>query len=111
MYEAALLHHRQDIGQGVGRAAGGDIPNHHVSSDGRANAFAGTTNLLDDVRLCDDTSHRPMGITDDDKADMCVREQFRYVHKKRIGADRYQPRTGQSFYSIDKYRTYFVTPC
>jgi hypothetical protein len=60
--------------QGVGRAAVGDIPGHHVSGRGRAGAFPATTDLLHDIRFSDDIHHRSIGITDDDKSDLSVRE-------------------------------------
>jgi hypothetical protein len=82
---------------------------HYVSGCRPAGASTATTDLLDDIRLGDDTHHRPSTITDDNKADLRVREQFRDVHEQRIDADRHQPRMCDGIYAAYKLRIHLVS--
>ena len=55
-------------------------------------------------------SYRPLGITDDNKADLGVREHFRDVHEPRIDADRHQSRMCYGIYAANKFRIHVLLP-
>ena len=105
--EALLLHQRQNIPQGSRWLTVCDIPYHHISSHCRGGAFAVAPEIANDIRFRDDTCHRSIGLTDDDKANMLTRKHARNFHERRIHADHRQSRLCLSFDATDKYAEHF----
>src|SRR6476620_5712462 len=72
MHKASLFHFRQDIVQRVARVAVGDISRHHSFSWYRAATSFTGSDLSNDIRLGDNTDHRPISIAHDQKASVRV---------------------------------------
>jgi hypothetical protein len=65
MHKAALFHFRQDIAQRVAGATVNNISRHHSFRWGRATTSFTVSDLPNDIRLADDTDHRPIKIAHD----------------------------------------------
>src|SRR5690348_16498549 len=107
MDKVSQMHERQNIVQRVPLLTVGHNGSHYVRNSDIAQNSLATGNLSHDVGLCNDTRHRPLAVTDDEKRPMCATQQFRGFCEQGISLDRDHPFPGDRQYTLD---THWICP-